>query len=219
MWVGGSLPLIENVDAGGFNGVFRHSQRKLHKGDYRVFRCEDQEIANLAATIAEKSAVGTNDPSFSPDEDNPQALKIGFNQARLTHEREQAATDWNYKSLYRAVRVYGRTGVADGLISKKGLTCSSFITYCYQAAALQKRFGDANVDAGFLKAIRHEDSFLRLKGGSDQQDLIRQALESVGEVFFPAGIKLDGKAVDAGVLVEALSKADSGFVSLGQITV
>lgn len=312
VWVGGSKPLVENVDSGDFNGVVRHSDKKIrleiqelgsqnrsrsnstsssisnsssvsnssssslqrnrsnseprksppqlprarsqslptlfpaqhqntnsrvgsnsfsdsdredHNLIFEVFRCEDSAIARRAAEFAIEWAVSTSSPQFiegmkvAEENSTPLDLNIKFNQDRLGHTRQQKGDHWDARSLLRALRVLGRRESSVPL-SIKGWTCSSFTTYCFQAAALDVRFHQGTIDPGLLQSIRKSGAqkFLSIK---NDLNLIEAALsepaEFIRKVIPKALGSLDGKAVDASLLREVLQRSGSGFTCMGSL--
>jgi hypothetical protein len=241
MWVGGSEPIVENVDAGKFSGVFRHSESKIEKcleskkkvelkkssdsdgesEEYAVFRCENSAIARQAADFAIEWATSKSDPLFTEGKKSGKDfnLKVPFNQDRLTHDRDQKFDTWDARSLFRALRVLARQ--ESGLpVSVKGWTCSSFATYCYQAAALKVLFHDGPIRPEVLKLVRNtgDAGFLKIKNDLNMIELLFDDLTEVVRKLIPLGLLVDGKAIDASSLLGFLRKENNGFKKLGDIS-
>lgn len=231
IWVGGEEPLVENVEADDFSGIFRHSASKIRKRiaerdedeeeGFDVFRCENQAIAQQAADFAIEWSTGKTDPKFQEGKKSGRFfnLKIPFNQDRLTHDRQQKPEEWDVRSLFRALRVLSRQESRVN-VSIKGWTCSSFVTYCFQAAALKVLFNNNKIPKNLLDTVRRSghEGFLSIKNNfnlielalSEQTDIIRKLV--------PTGILVDGKAIDATALRNFLNKPGNDFIKLGNIT-
>ncbi|CDY78934.1 hypothetical protein BGLT_04987 [Caballeronia glathei] len=236
IWVGGNEEIVENVDTGDYAGIFRHSKSKITKringennsdddseGEmthFAVFRCEDTRIAKQAAEFAIEWATSKSDDLFTVGKASGDAfnLKIPFNQGRLVHDRAQNFDDWDVRSLFRALRVLARheSGVP---VSIKGWTCSSFATYCYQAAALKVLFQSGPIAPGVLKMVKDTNSekFLKIKNDLNIIQLLFGELTEILRKLIPHGLLVDGKAIDATSLLGFLRKDNNGFTNLGDI--
>lgn len=192
---------------------------------FAVFRCRNAAIARKAADFAIAWSMGTDHGDFVAGVAKAKAtgeqfqLPIKFNQERLTHDRQQAFDQWDARSLLRALRVLARHD-SGAPLSVKGWTCSSFVTYCFQAAALACLFHDGPIRGDLLLTIARSGSqgFLSIK---NELNLIEMVLSDTSEVvrqLIPKGLLVDGKAVDASSLKDFLALPDNGFDKLGDIT-
>jgi hypothetical protein len=228
MWAGGDDPLIENAEADDFGGIFRHSAKKIHDRinkknveGFAVFRCNNQAIALQATNFAIEWSTGKTDDLFIKGKKSDEFfnLKIPFNQDRLTHERQQEPEEWDARSLFRALRVLARHE-SQTPVSIKGWTCSSFATYCFQAAALKVLFHGGPIRKDILKFVRNssDQKYLSIKNDINLIHLIFDDFTEIVRMLVPKGILVDGKAIDATSLKKFLNKSDSDFKNLGNIT-
>ena len=140
-------------------------------------------------------------------------LDTPFSQARLGGPE----LDWNVLSLFRALRAYHRAQNRLPLSQLKGVTCSQFITYCYQAAAVQKHFGGAPIPQKILAQISNSDRLYSLKQDGGAADLIHDALKGINVSFMPKGMLVDAKTTSASNLQEKLGEGNSGFTFRGDL--
>lgn len=142
-------PVIHNADGGKFNGVIQQSVGVLKsaaepneydgKPPYRVYRLMDETIAASAADFAEVWATRTDAPEVLSELSaghTPVRLATPYSSARLTAAgaRDNA---WSLDALFRAIRSAHRGRSAIPLSRRKGVSCSQFVTYCYQAAVVR----------------------------------------------------------------------------------
>ncbi len=125
---------------------------------------------------------------------------------------------WDARSLFRAVRVLARHE-SKVPVSVKGWTCSSFVTYCFQAATLKVLFNDGPIHHSMLDMVCRNGStdFLSIKSDLDLIKLIFSDVTEIVRQLASKGILLDAKAVDATILREFLNNSDSNFDNLGNI--
>jgi hypothetical protein len=155
LWVGGEKPLVHNVDQGTFVGVIR---AKSLKGGGAVYRFANATVAARAADFAAGWAdiPGTD---FVLPEPNPAkvVLKSPYSHGRMGKalDVERLETPWSVDALFRALKAIARARDGAGLSPNHGVSCSQFVTFCFQAAALAQLIGDV-VPAPLLSQIRRE---------------------------------------------------------------
>ncbi|MET0348156.1 MAG: hypothetical protein ABW067_00080 [Rhizobacter sp.] len=155
LWVGGSKPFVHNIDGGKFSGVIQ--QRSCSFGG-DVFRCDDAEVADRASTFAENWAQTPGDDFQLPDpEPQKTVLKSPYSHQRMAgaFSKYGESTPWTVDSLFRAVKALARARDGAGLSPNRGVSCSQFATYCFQAAALAVHLGDV-VPGQLIQAIRRD---------------------------------------------------------------
>jgi hypothetical protein len=157
--------------------------------------------------------ISIGSPKF-PIHETMVVLDTPYSQARLG----VAAQPWDTLSLFRALRAYHRGINHLPLSQLKGVTCSQFITYCYQAGALALRFGNQPIPKEILNQISDTGVFLSLKkkekGGAD---LVRQGLNGYDQDYqqsIPMAMRVDAKTTSADQLLEKL-KSDNTFPLAG----
>jgi hypothetical protein len=140
------------------------------------------------------------------------ALDTPFSQARL----EKGDKEWDVHSLFRALRAYDRGKKGLPLSQLKGITCSQFATYCYQAASLDKQLGGAPIPSNILNHIANSGAFYSLKQGTpDQANIIKHALEGYPTDCIPKAMLVDAKTTSAGNLMAKLLQEGSRFSDRG----
>jgi len=162
MWVADenandSKPLVHNVDQGTFVGVIRQSTSFLDNLDSKcdVYRYTDSNVASSAAGYAEEWA-SVPQRDFKLPNSNPKKVVL---KSPYSHKRMEEALSaepqpsWSVHSLFRVLKAVARKHDHLGLSPNHGVTCSQFVTYCFQAAALEARFGKV-IPGDLLKAIK-----------------------------------------------------------------
>jgi len=156
-----------------------------------------------------KKNVTIGSPKFGGD---TIVLDTPFSQERLGGGDK----DWDVYSLFRALRAYDRVMSQLPLSQLKGITCSQFVTYCYQAAALHGHFGGSPIPKEILNLISDNGKLYSLKKTKESQpDLISNALEGFDVGFMPVGMLVDAKTTSADNLMEKLLDSKSGFQEMG----
>lgn len=140
-------------------------------------------------------------------------LDTPYSQARLGGGDKP----WDVLSLFRALRAYDRALSKLPLSQLKGVTCSQFVTYCYQAAAVQKHFGGLPIDAKILSGISKSGKLYSLKNDAGAADLINDALKGIDVGFMPKAMLIDAKTTSADCLKTNLEKQGSGFDFVGDM--
>jgi len=155
LWVGGEKPLVHNVDQGKFVGVIRATSLA---GGEAVYRFADAAVAGRAAEFAARWAdvPGTD---FVLPVPNPakMVLKTPYSHRRMEEALrvQDQETPWTVESLFRALKAIARSRDGAGLSPNHGVSCSQFVTFCFQAAALVQLLGNV-VPAQLLSQIRRE---------------------------------------------------------------
>lgn len=137
IWVGGEKPLVHNVDKGTFVGVIR---AKSLTASCRVFRFHKTEIAEQAADYAQNWAEIPGDDFKLPIPAPAKiVLKSPYSHQRMNNAliKEGSDTPWTVDSLFRALKAIARGRDGTGFSPNRGVSCSQFVTFCYQAAALK----------------------------------------------------------------------------------
>lgn len=154
LWVGAAKPLVHNVERGIFVGVIRQSTDPL-TDTHVVYRYKDAELAAMAAKFAEEWAVTPSEELKLP---TPTPKKVVL-KTPYSHKRMEGAFDgtapWSVDSLFRALKAIARAHDGTGLSPRHGASCSQFVTYCYQAAALKKSIGPV-LPSGLIQAVRKD---------------------------------------------------------------
>ena len=141
-------------------------------------------------------------------------LDTPYSQDRL----EQGNKEWDVYSLFRALRAYDRGTKSLPLSQLKGITCSQFITYCYQAASLDRVFGGCAIPQATLQHISDTGAFYSLKRGTPEQaNLIEHGLHGYSTDFIPKAMLVDAKTTSAGNLMRKLLEEDSQFTNVGDL--
>lgn len=148
IWVRDDKP-IAHASNGSFFGVIQQNvtycKKFLNdtlKEATPVWRPKDTRLGAEAADFAKKWAFRSND-----NDANIGKTKTPFGAQRLNDADEEQAQEWNIDAVFRAAKAYarGRNGIALSL--SKGVSCSQFVFYCYQAGAIAKAFGTANLSS------------------------------------------------------------------------
>jgi len=96
------------------------------------------------------------------------------------------------------------------------VSCSQFVIYCYQAAALDLKFGSQPIAREILQQIPNNGVFYSLKsaGGAD---LVKQGLNGYDQEFqqsIPQAMRVDAKTTSVDQLLTKL-KGDNKFQLVG----
>jgi hypothetical protein len=114
---------------------------------------------------------------------------------------------WSMESLLRAVKASIRE---ERLARKKGSTCSSFVTYCYQAAAISQRMGELAIPPHVLNLLKGDRTgCVKLKESAPDVITFFQALFQENKIPFPKGIRVDAKTTYVKLLQKDLQQPDS----------
>lgn len=216
MWVGDTggvteREVVHNVENSVFNGIQRVQARFLADFTYLVFR-----IANNRplATNAAKYAVAWATDTPRVEKGTPmQTLKSKYSHDRSLQAQNlsdaTATPAWSMESLLRAVKASIRE---ERLARKKGSTCSSFVTYCYQAAAISQRMGELAIPPHVLNLLKGDNTgCVKLRESAPDVITFFQALFQENKIPFPKGIRVDAKTTYVKLLQKDLQQPDSGF--------
>jgi hypothetical protein len=154
MWVGDidqqgveHKPLVHNITKGKFVGVIRQSTGGYSVSGHPVFRCDDPAMALKAAGYAVAWAT-TPGQDFQVPEDllgKQVILKSPYSMKRLEASQYvqiyETPIPWTVDSLFRVIKAIARRRDNMGLSPNHGVSCSQFVTFCYQAAALEDSLG------------------------------------------------------------------------------
>jgi hypothetical protein len=224
--------IIHSKDQGMLLGVVQQSiealrlsgSRKAHK--YLVYRCLTPGVALIAANLARRWATRSDDPMVG------QFLK--YVAARRPGEKVRASTPfgrrgyeyqtnetWDAASLVRVVRALIRGCYGVPLSKKKGVSCSQFITYCYQAAYLNLYLHGAEWRLEQWKGWSlGPQNFVGLKK-ENRYALVYDALKPLfGDgttIGIPPCFLVDAKTTDAEALLNSLDEEKENFQCLGRV--
>lgn len=226
IWTCGDKPLIHCVETDSFNGAFAESGKKLWtKGPpCCVMRPKDKELALHAARFAKHWATsGVNLKG---------KLATPYSQDRLINADGKK---WGPESYIRAIRAYARGDLARWraddvynpqrpILSKnKGVTCSSFVTYCYQAGAIAYSLAQTKnkLIASLIFQMDQHEYFDDLKKRRRYE--LMYAKLSIYETRLtekmPKSILVDAKTTRAEYLEEKLQGDSKSFEYIGNIQV
>ncbi len=239
MWAGEPKPIVHNVDKGQFSGVIRQSLKGAISSHmqpeqyfqrypvraYEIYRCEDMDLSMRAAEFA------VNWATESRSEEAREALfrrkgklKVPYGHMRLVHAENYATSDdrqWSVQALFRALKAYARHETI--LAPRKGSTCSQFMTYCYQAASIERHFGDLNFSEETLEQLRgsgkygHYVALANTQGDPNAIDLIEQlevGVQILSERLHPA-LLTHAKMVYVETILDRMKAPGSGFSRVG----
>jgi len=222
LWVGGNKPVIHNVASNDTRGVVQESS-----GDYfglmnfansptkvRVYRTADADLATRAAAYARDWATERGSPEFeqAPVVEEDRVLKSPYCHARYSYAGERPLGSWTVASLFRVVKAIAYRKARQGLSPSKGVTCAQFITYCYQAASVERGVGSL-LTAELLGHLRKDNRYLKLKH-PEEANAIDEALKAIAvkaKDSLPPPLQRDAKTVLVGWLRQMLEGKDSGF--------
>lgn len=183
MWVGGEKPVVHNSGVGQFLGVIRQSPSYLETHNCQVFRHKDRRLAIKASEFAtqwaarpgsdfdmpEMKAAEKVTPGVARPKGHAAAagepvdrvvLKTPYSDRRMraaiVHNDDNPQKPWTVDALFRALKAVARRHDGMGLSPNHGVSCSQFVTFCYQAAALELALGEGALPADLLQAIRLE---------------------------------------------------------------
>lgn len=201
---------------------------------HRVYRHENNELASAAAWFATQWATRSDHEVFvelkqgfqggrSPRPELAIARRgrrhpfkgrsVHFNHREIVLDTPYSqdrlgvdAEEWSVFSLFRALRAFHRGTKELPLSRLKGVTCSQFVTYCYQAAALWLKFGYQPLPGDILELIR--------KNGTEKlksprfANLVAQGMQGYDEEYrqaIPAGMLVDAKTTSVEQLADMLA--------------
>lgn len=229
MWVGGDRAIVHN--AGGI-GVLRELGAELlapakSATKFAVFRFDNAEVAARAAEYAIDWAVEGNaeiHPTIKSPYDLSNKTYTVTGKSELSSGRYEYAsalqsakqTDWTVESLYRVVKAVARKYHRLGLSPLHGVTCAQFVTYCYQAAFLEKKFGHI-INSTMLELMCKDGvstKYFKLHAG-EKDNPVMAALADIKSTDLPLGLRVEPKSILVGLLREKMEEKDSGFRSAG----
>jgi hypothetical protein len=202
LWVGGEKPLVHNVDKGTFVGVIR---ARTLSGGGAVYRFAEAPVANRAADFAAGWA-DTPGTDFMLPQTTPAkvVLKTPYSHGRMggALEVEHQETPWSVDALFRALKAIARARDGAGLSPNHGVSCSQFVTFCFQAAALAQLIGNV-IPSPLLAQIRRDAEIpsgqtmpnwvAKDYGGSQAEFWKAKAFGSDNKVF--KSLKTDGEFI------------------------
>jgi hypothetical protein len=160
-----------------------------------------------------RTAAGAPDPSTNVVLDTP------YSQRRLL-AGGGGNQPWDTLSLFRALRAYHRGTNHLPLSQLIGVTCSQFVTYCYQAGSLSIHFGNNPIPQEVLALVSKDGQFYSLKGkGPGSADLVQQGLKGYDAAYqqaIPQEMRVDAKTTSAGNLMARLEQ-DMNFEWVGAL--
>jgi len=139
LWLGGFKPIAHSAEAD-TTGILQQSANVLGDGHgrpaYEVYRPLNAVLAKKATDIATAFATPSNDTRYVTAKQQGWGLSLvtKYSQARLGGD----GGIWGPEAVVRAVRAYHRYRTGSPLSAGEGVTCSQFVTYAYQAAAIAK---------------------------------------------------------------------------------
>ena len=157
MWVDDTDKPLVHAAAG--HGVIQQSESYFTKKnfpyyswDHPVYRYKKADIATRAAEVAIHWArKGTNDTKTNTPFTDERWLYPYYRkmtpdktkQTEIQNEWTTRATTWDAQAVFKILKAYNRS-LEDNipLSAQKGVSCSQFVIYCYQVAALQLAFGN-----------------------------------------------------------------------------
>ncbi len=236
MWVDGDKPLVHNVGEGQFKGVLRQSligaiypKRVPPEGyfsavavtTYNLYRCHETPTAAAAAMFA----IGWATYSGSEAAKEAAAVRQGILKSPHGQGRRFAAEDakpdqrdWSVAAMYRALKAYARLELA--LAPKQGTGCAQFISYCYQAASVQRLVGDLPIAENALSLLKQGGGFIKLSDPNHAKcngsliDVAQRSAEVFRDKALPmmvSNVKLDF----VGSLLQRLENPGSRFTHIG----
>src|SRR5437868_12347172 len=183
MWIGGDKPVIHSSNEK-FLGVLQQSmdyfgkyvpqavdaRRELDTGVYR-YQGPPAGLAHKAARFAEGWAANSMqvEPGGYVSEGAQKVMRTPFSARRLgdaTERRKAKGTGVSVETIFRVLKAIARTE-SSSLSPNHGVSCSQFVVYCYQAAALTMKIGDVlppellTAMKGERRAQRPEEEKLR----------------------------------------------------------
>ncbi|RZF27187.1 hypothetical protein EVC45_23700 [Paraburkholderia sp. UYCP14C] len=219
--------VIHSKDVGNLQGVVQQSVGALAITDddvkYLVYRYEDSTVAAAAAWFATRWATRSDDPmvagmvKYAATKNQVVKASVPFGRRGDEYQTEEA---WTANSLVRAVRAWHRGLAGVKLSSRKGISCSQFVTYCFQAASLHAALHNMCLQSQDAKNfLLGPQNFVALKKGN-RYSLIYEALKSVEKDLsgcIPPGMLVDAKTTDADNLQNCLERGDSKFKCVGAV--
>ncbi|MFP4894997.1 hypothetical protein [Paraburkholderia sp. EG304] len=229
IWVAdaGGKTVIHSKDVGNLQGVVQQSVGALAVTDddikYLVYRYESSAVAQAAAWFAARWATRSDDPmvvamvKYAETKNQVVNATVPFGRRGDEYQTDEA---WTGDSLVRAVRAWHRGITGVKLSSRKGISCSQFVTYCFQAACLHAALHNMSLQSQQAKNfLLGPQNFLALKKGN-RYSLVYEALKPVVENlngFIPPGMLVDAKTTDAENLQNCLEQENSKFECVGVV--
>jgi hypothetical protein len=220
--------IVHSKDVGTLLGVVQQSVGALRNTDedikYLVYRHESSVIADYAAMFAIKWATRSDDPMVN------NMVKYASTKGQSVSARNrfgrrgdefQTCEDWSPQSLVRAVRAWHRSSLGNQLSRRKGVSCSQFVTYCYQAASLHATLHMvSHSNEWWRNFLLGPNSFVSLKK-ENRYDVVYDALVQLGPLkgVIPPAMLVDAKTTDAENLQNCLERGESGFACIGEVVV
>src|SRR5262249_42979484 len=105
-------------------------------------------------------------------------LKSPYGHERYSYAGSRhTVEDWTVASLFLVVKAIAYRKARKGLSPSKGVTCSQFLTYCYQAASVERGVGSL-LTPELLGHLSKDNRFLKLKHPEDT-NAINEALKDI----------------------------------------
>ncbi|KVK78515.1 hypothetical protein [Burkholderia sp. MSMB1498] len=224
MYAAGDKPLVHSTN-GRFFGVLQQGPDYLTKkfGNETPKKLPVYRMKNAESPIPEEAARIGEQWALRSRESNPTKTKTPFGEGRLNDADEDKAEEWSPEATFRAARAALRSDEDMPLSKNQGVSCSQFVTYAYQAAALKKG-GDASNGAPELldhvkQAGAHQQGALKSAASKDerlqqQTELVRDAHGRATEVM-PHTLQVNAKHMTADVLSSQLRKPGGDFELAG----
>lgn len=156
MWIGGEKPLVHSSNDK-FLGVLEQSMGYIskyipesadvdHPTDVGVYRYTGAThgLAVKAAYFAHAWATRTTDINDEGMKFQQRVLGTPFSTYRLGQasvRREATGQAVSVETIFRVLKAIARTEMGSKLSPNHGVSCSQFVVYCYQAAALSLKIG------------------------------------------------------------------------------
>ncbi|WP_233848978.1 hypothetical protein [Paraburkholderia sp. HD33-4] len=219
--------VIHSKDVGNLQGVVQQSVGALAVTDddikYLVYRYENSAVADAAAAFAARWATRSDDPmvvgmvKFAETKKQVVKATVPFGRRGDEYQTQEA---WTGTSLVRAVRAWHRGMTGAKLSNRKGISCSQFVTYCFQAASLHTALHNMSLQSEAAKNfLLGPQNFVALKK-ENRYSLIYDALKSVDKDLsgcIPPGMLVDAKTTDAENLQNCLERDNSKFKCVGVV--
>lgn len=221
MYAGGDKPLVHSTN-GKFFGVLQQGPNYLTKKfgneaptKLPVYRMKnaDSPIPSEAARIGEQWAIRSGDTETTK-------TKTPFGENRLNDADEDKAVEWSPEATFRAARAALRSDEGMPLSKQQGVSCSQFVTYAYQAAALKKG-GDASggaheaLDSVKQAGAHRQGAFKTAENKVQQQAGLVQGAHEQATQAMPHTLQVNAKHMTADVLAERLRERGGDFERVG----
>ena len=187
IWISMEDLCIAEANHGNADGLKLGKRKAFDQAVYyeslnkHVFRCKDKKIAIKAADYAKKWAVSIDQISHTTpgvsyrellETKGKAVLKTPWAMRERSTEKQRGWT--TTKALFNAAKASARAEAGMSLSFNRGMGCAAFVTYCYQVASLESKFGEfiPNSSQALLRdfvAIKNHANVLWLEGRSKEE--------------------------------------------------